>query len=266
MKLTMLVDNHTRTGHYYLGEPGLSYLIEDEGTRLLWDTGYSGIFIDNARKLGLDLETIDAIVLSHGHSDHTGGLPRYFETYKNPDLKIVAHPAALVPKYDDAGQNLGCPLSRDALEQHAQIIATSAPFPLSPNLTFLGEIGIHNDFELRPPLGHTAAGPDLIPDDSALAYTTDRGIYIITGCAHAGVCNIVEEAKAVTGDPRVLGIIGGFHLFKTGTRAQKTLDYFKANKIEVLYPCHCTAFQVRALLHQDFPVKFELGVGTVIEW
>ncbi|MDO4288019.1 MAG: MBL fold metallo-hydrolase [Eubacterium sp.] len=266
MELTILVDNHTRTGEYYLGEPGLSYYIEDEDTRLLWDTGYSGIFSDNARKLGIDLEGIDAIVLSHGHSDHTGGLPRYFKDYHNPGLKIIAHPGALAPKYDDAGENFGCPLSLEALSQRAEIIATKSPCRISPNITFLGEIGTYNDFEPRRPLGRTEAGADTIPDDSALVYTTHRGIYVITGCSHAGICNIVEAAKAVSGDNRVLGIVGGFHLFKADDRAEKTLAYFEANHIEALYPCHCTGFQARALFHSRFPVKFELGVGTVIRW
>ncbi|MEG0378364.1 MAG: MBL fold metallo-hydrolase, partial [Eubacterium sp.] len=112
MKLTVLVDNHTSCyiEPYYLGEPGLCYYIEDEGTRFLWDTGYSDIFIKNAQKMKIDLSTIDAIVLSHGHDDHTHGLKHYFETFDNPHLKIICHPDALSKKWIE-GKEFGINLS-----------------------------------------------------------------------------------------------------------------------------------------------------------
>lgn len=74
MKLTVLVDNNTYIDQYYLGEPGVSYFIEDCGIRILFDTGYSDVYVRNAKKMGIDLSELDAVVLSHGHNDHTGGL------------------------------------------------------------------------------------------------------------------------------------------------------------------------------------------------
>ncbi len=77
-----------------------------------------------------------------------------------------------------------------------------------------------------------------------LVYTTPEGIYIVTGCSHSGICNIVEHAKRVTGDSRVLGIIGGFHLFKLGETVDQTISILKTDDIESLLPCHCTSFRV----------------------
>ncbi len=79
LKLKVLVDNNTYINQYYCGEPAVSYYIEDEGTRLLLDVGYSDIFIKNSKALGIDLRSIDTIVIPHGHDDHTRGLQFYFE-------------------------------------------------------------------------------------------------------------------------------------------------------------------------------------------
>ena len=79
MKLTVLCDNTTRIDGYYLGEPGASYYLEDGDTRILFDTGYSDVFMKNAKKMGIDLNGVNKIVLSHGHNDHTGGLVHYLK-------------------------------------------------------------------------------------------------------------------------------------------------------------------------------------------
>jgi len=102
-------------------------------------------------------------------------------------------------------------------------------------------------------------------DDTALVYKSKNGIYIISGCSHSGICNIVEYAKQVCKDNRVLGIIGGFHLFEVTEQVNKTIDYLKQNNLNELYPCHCTSFAVRAEIHKNLPVK-EVGVGLEINW
>ena len=75
MKLRVLEDNNTFIDEYYLGEPAVSYYIENENEKILFDTGYSDAFIQNAKKMSIDLNQVQKIVLSHGHNDHTGGLP-----------------------------------------------------------------------------------------------------------------------------------------------------------------------------------------------
>lgn len=92
MKLKVLVDNNTYIDEYYYGEPAVSYYIEDEDTSLLFDTGYSGLFLKNAHEFNIDVRTINSIVISHGHNDHTGGLKYYFQEYSNNDISVIAHP------------------------------------------------------------------------------------------------------------------------------------------------------------------------------
>ena len=106
--------------------------------------------------------------------------------------------------------------------------------------------------------------PDFILENSALVFETDAGIYIITGCSHAGICNICAYAKELFKKP-ILGIIGGWHMKKMDERAEKTIAYMKNEGISEMYPCHCTSFAVKAAVHQVIPVH-EVGVGLRIEW
>ena len=101
MKLKVLVDNNTIIDEYYLGEPAVSYYIEDGNDKILFDTGYSDIFIKNAYQMSIDLNKINKIIISHGHNDHTGGLKYYFNIIKNNNIELVAHPECFEEKYYD---------------------------------------------------------------------------------------------------------------------------------------------------------------------
>ncbi|MFA9398625.1 MAG: MBL fold metallo-hydrolase [Clostridiaceae bacterium] len=268
MKLKVLVDNNTYIDQYYCGEPGVSYYIEDEDSKLLLDVGYSDLFLKNAVGLGVDLEKIDTIVISHGHDDHTRGLKYYFEqNYKN-NISIIAHPNAFNEKRV-GDMKISSPILKEELKDKCNLILLKDPIKVSKNIVFLGEIPQINSFEKRIPIGKEITSKtqkdDYLLDDSALVYKNENGIYIITGCSHSGICNIVEYAKQVCHDNRVLGIIGGFHLFEVDQRVKNTIDYLKENNIKELYPCHCTSFYVRAEIHKTLPLK-EVGVGMEIIW
>ena len=268
MKLIVLVDNNTYIDQYYFGEPAVSYYIEDEESRLLLDVGYSDLFIRNANALGVDLDSVTTIAISHGHDDHTRGLKYYFERKHNSNISIIAHPDAFNEKVFN-NLKIGSPLSQEELKEKCNLILSKEPIKVSKNITFLGEIPQINNFEHRTPIGtqivDNISVDDYIFDDTALVYKSENGIYIITGCSHSGICNIIEYAKEVSKDDRVLGVIGGFHLFEVTERVKKTIDYLKQNNIKELYPCHCTSFQVRAEIHNILPLK-EVGVGLEINW
>ena len=263
MKLTVLVDNNTFIDRYYFGEPAVSFLLEGDGLRVLFDTGYSDIFLRNAAKMGLDLQDLTHIVLSHGHDDHTRGL----QFLPASRARLVCHPGCFEKKYD-GDLYVGAPFSAEEAAKRWDFQPTAEPRWLSPSLVFLGQIPRVTGFENRSPVGQMD-GPDgrmgdFLPDDSALAYRTGRGIFVITGCSHSGICNIIQQAKAVCGDTRLLGVIGGFHLFEEDEQLAKTIDYLDGCKAEMLYPCHCVSLRAKHRMMERLPVT-EVGVGLTLE-
>lgn len=268
MKLTVLVDNNVYIDHYYYGEPALSFFIEDNQEKILFDTGYSDVFYTNAKKLGIDLSTVKKVVLSHGHNDHTGGLPVLDTIFTQQKPEIIAHPLTFFPKQACEGA-IGSVISLDELSQKYNMQLSQKPLKLSEHLTFLGEIPELVSFEPRKQVGETKiAGefvPDYVTDDSAIVYEGEEGIHIITGCSHSGISNICEYAKQVTGKEKISGVIGGFHLFDEDQQLAQTIDYFDKNQISTLYPCHCVSFVAKAAIHNKIPIG-EVGVGMTVEW
>lgn len=267
MKLTVLVDNSTTIDKYYLGEPALSYYIEDGDEKILFDCGYSDIVLRNAESIGVDLSCVTTIALSHGHDDHTGGLAHIRREIKS--AKLVAHPAALFEKRYADGRNAGSTLRAKDFGEYT-LSLSKHPQKISSHITFLGEIPRTNDFEVRRQFGFCSAGdgscfvPDFVMDDSALVYEMEDSIAIITGCSHSGICNIVSYAKTLFKKP-VTKIIGGFHLKEINEQVEKTILYLKTENISELYPAHCTSFAVKSAINQVIPVR-EVGVGLKIEW
>ena len=277
MKLTVLMDNNTLIDRYFLAEPGVSYLIEVDGKRILFDVGYSGAFINNARKLSIDLLDVDFVVLSHAHLDHTWGLIPLIRLYtealieglpaKKPTL--VTHPLTLSSRsYGDLTE-AGSLLQEEKLCGYFHLELSREPIYLSERLVFLGEIERTNEFEAKSPMGKILeAGvekDDFLFDDSALAYKSPDGLVIITGCSHAGICNIVEYARKVCGDDRVVDIIGGFHLLDPSEeQLQGTITYMKSLHPGSVHACHCTDLNSKIALSKVVNLE-EVGVGLTLE-
>ncbi len=265
MELKVLEDNNTFIDMYYFGEPAVSYYIEDGNDKILFDTGYSGIFVKNAELLNINLDNINKLVISHGHNDHTGGLKSFFA--KERHIELIAHPDCFEHKEDENGSYIGSPLSKDKLAQMCKLNLSKKPIKISEHLTFLGEIPSSNDFEVRYPIGKRMADSkkveDNVIDDSAIVYQSENGLFVITGCSHSGICNILEYAKKVCGDNRIYGVIGGFHLFDIDERLEKTIGYLLENNIPLLYPCHCISLKAKIEMAKKLDIK-EVGVGLII--
>ncbi len=263
MKLRVLVDNNTFINMYYLGEPAVSYYIEDEGEKILFDAGYSDAYMKNAKSMGIDLSDVSKLVISHGHNDHTGGLPFILEKCRN--LEIITHPKTFIEKMDE-GEDIGSPYDEEMVRKYAKLSLSKKPVNITNNLIYLGEIPQTTSFETRDIIGVTDRDnhPDDILEDSAMCYKTDKGIFIITGCSHSGICNIIEYAKKVTGDNRVYGVIGGFHLFDKDERLASTIEYLKKENIPNLYPCHCISLDAKIEMGKVMEIR-EVGVGMEVD-
>lgn len=278
MKLTVLIDNNTLIDRYFLGEPGVSYLIQNDNKQILFDVGYSNAFIINAQKLNLNLLQNDFVILSHGHLDHTWGLDPLIKLYteakiesvpfKNPNL--IAHPDIFKTRSVDGLNEIGCTISESKAAKHFEMKLTKEPFWLTDKLVFLGEIERSNDFENLKPVGkiHTndKTEDDFLLDDTALAFKGDQGLVVITGCSHSGICNIIEHAKKVCKEDKVVDVIGGFHLMKPSHKQLKgTIDYFQKLQPKELHACHCVDLDSKIALSKVANLK-EVGVGLSLNY
>lgn len=272
MKLTVLCDNNTIIDNYLLGEPGVSYYLLESGKSILFDLGYSDVFLKNAEALGIDLRKLDYVVFSHGHNDHTRGiisLNKFLDEVDYIKPALLVHPEAIEKKYYD-GIEIGYDGDIAELSTHFDVQFRKEPFWITERLVFLGEIERVNDFENKKPIGQkqTKAGfaDDFVLDDTALVYKGIDGLVIITGCSHSGICNIIEYAMKVCEDDRIFDIIGGLHLLKPDdTQLSKTLAYLKETGVERVHACHCTDFFSKCSLAKITDVN-EVGAGLVIEY
>lgn len=259
MIITILTENVA--GGRFLAEHGLSYLIEIDGEKILFDTGHSNVFLKNAALLGIDIcNEVENVVLSHGHWDHGDGL----KFIKNKVL--ITHPGSFEKRFRKNDKSpVGLGLSKAGIKKKFRLIETREPFQLTENLYFLGEIPRLNEFESKStPFIFENGEDDFVPDDTALAAIVNRELVIITGCSHSGICNICEYAKIVTGISKIKAVIGGFHLKLQNLQTLETIKYFKKNDIEKLYPSHCTELSALVKFHEVFGIE-QVKTGMVIE-
>ena len=266
MKLKVLEDNNTFIDMYYLGEPAVSYYIEDGEDKILFDVGYSDAYLKNAEKMNVDIDSINKVVISHGHDDHTRGLKYFLDKKRN--IELISHPESFNYKEDDTGLYIGSPILKEKLLKMCKLNLSKEPIKVSKNIIYLGQIPSLNEFEPRYIIGKTIINgekkEDSIEEDSAIVYKGDNGLFIITGCSHSGICNIIEYAKKVCDDNRILGIIGGFHLFENDDRLKNTINYLKVNNIKYLYPCHCVSLIAKVEMAKQLKIN-EVGVGLEID-
>ncbi|ABO50884.1 beta-lactamase domain protein [Desulforamulus reducens MI-1] len=279
MQLTVLVDNNTIIDRYLIGEPGLSFFLETGGKRILFDTGYSDAFIQNAGKIGINLRVLDYVVLSHGHMDHTWGLDPLIRLYTEAIIEnqagmlkpvVVGHSDVFYSKRLKGMGEIGSTVAKSKLSQHFELKLLKNPLWLTEKLVFLGEIPRTYEFEAKTPLGtvlkKSHEEEDFLLDDTALAYKAKDGLVIIVGCSHSGICNIVEYAKKVCQDERVLDIIGGFHLLSPPrSQMDGVKDYLRTLQPKEVHACHCTDLQAKIELSEVVNLK-EVGVGLKLQY
>ena len=243
MKIVILVENRKEQNEC-LNEEGLSIYVEIDSNKFLIDAGITDAYLTNAKLLNIDLDSIEKMVLSHGHWDHGNGF-KYLSQTKNKT--IILHPDCFLDRYSSRRdmEYAGINQKLDEMTKKYNIIQTVNSYEIFDNVWYLGQIDRNNDFEGKKfPTVLENNEIDYLNDDSGVAIKTQRGIIVISSCAHSGICNTIEYAKKITGENKVLAVIGGFHLNEIDELLEKTIEYFKENIIDNIYVGHCTSDEV----------------------
>lgn len=259
IRITVLVDNFAGGGLF--SEHGLSYHVKDEHNDESWlfDAGQSDLFLRNAEKLNINLGEISGVILSHGHYDHGNGLQ--YLSHK----RLICHPDCFTGHYRKKdGSSIGLKMTVDKANEKFDVVTSKVPLQLSDSIWFLGEIPRITDFESKEtPFILENGEPDFVDDDSALAIVVGDGLYVLTGCGHAGIVNTIEHAKKVTGVNNLKGVLGGFHLKEYDLQTKKTIDYLKQHEVTHIFPSHCTALPALSAFYEAFQIE-QVKTGTTI--
>ncbi len=273
--ITVLVDDRVHA-RGLLGEHGLAIWVDTGLNRVLFDTGQGLALKNNAERLGIDLASADAIVLSHGHYDHSGGVRMALGAA--PDATLVVHPETFGPKFvrRESGDGLyvGVP-EPDTLHESLlgrNVIQTREPLEVVPGVTFTGQIPRETGFEdTGGPFYRDLAWrqPDALDDEGALILATDAGPVALVGCAHAGVVNTMRAVAHLSRREKLAAVIGGMHLLRASAeRLERTAAAVEEHGVDVLAPCHCTGAEALCLLgrrcagrFQEVSVGWKLSVG-----
>lgn len=281
LKITVLVTNVAGEPWAGRGEWGFAALVEADGKRILYDTGASpDLALANAEAMGIDLSDIEEVVLSHNHRDHTAGLLRMRETLakKNPKALSIVHVGAgmFEPRWAKNGQdgNHVAAIRRAYEATGGRFVVHDGPVELLSGIWLTAPVPrrhpeknwMRHAFEVDTPKGRIE---DTVSEDGALAIETADGTVVLTGCGHAGVVNISDEARRVTKAP-TYAMIGGLHLYQADDPTlQWTSDQLRAAGIRHLLAAHCTGFEatdrLRALAGMNRKTAVVAGVGSTFE-
>lgn len=248
IRIRLLCENHARR-RKMLAEHGLSIWIDTGNKKILFDTGQTDIFSINAINAGIDISKADMAVLSHGHYDHTGGVPRFLRMNKYAPVYIDQ--GAFQKRYNGNCEpriNIGIPwLNQNYSEScYERLVISNGKIELDDNIIILGKIPSTIPFEDVPQNfyiddGNGNISCDMIADEQMLIIRGNKGIYIFVGCSHAGIINCISHAKTHFPDERIVGVIGGMHLNSASDkRIQLTIQKLRDINIKTIIPLHCT--------------------------
>ena len=274
MRVYVLIEDYSGYESPFLGQHGVSFLVELGGKRVLFDTGQSaGPVLHNMELLGVEPSTIDYVFLSHCHYDHTGGLLGVLKAI-GKRVPVIAHPTIFRRHFVTRPylREVGVPFRREEVEELAELYLTAEPIEIVEGLYSTGEIADREEFERTYPEVYTIRDGKIVRDelldDMSLVAKTPEGLVIISGCSHAGIVSIVKHAVRLTGEKRVRAVIGGFHLIDASDeRVQRTVGEFQRLGVEEVYTGHCTGLRAEAAFLRAYGDKFhKLHSGMTVEF
>ena len=272
LSLTILAENRV-TNPRLIAEQGFSAFLQTENGNILFDTGQTDAFMKNASELDINLHSTEVIVLSHGHYDHTGGLP-YFLKYIKP-VEVICHPALMNKKfkvYAKTKLDIGIPWEEsDMIKSGAKFNFKSHPYEVLENIYISGEIPRHSKYEDIGEVYQLQAKEsyihDEIHDDLCLVINTVKGLVILLGCGHAGPINSIKHAMRIMNQDKIYAIIGGMHLLHASSeKIDKIAHNLEMLDPKFIVPLHCTGFQAINKMFNKFKDRvILLNVGDVFK-
>lgn len=252
MKFTILVDNKTERASC-LAEWGLAILIESQGKKILFDTGASPMFAENAKAIGADLSDVDALVISHGHFDHTGGVEAFIAL--NQAAPVYLHEEALGVTYGETDgvmddYNCGILWGEDLRRiLRPRIRLTKYLRQIADHVWIAGNIPsmkeyppAENFFRELPAAPFTR--PDPMNHEQCLIIEEDGRLHVFSGCSHKGVIPTLAHVKALFPDKKIAGLTAGMHLYTlSADRRGQIIDRLAAMDLDYVVPLHCTGMQ-----------------------
>jgi len=272
-KATVLCENYVDGKAGSIAEHGWAVYLETDRGNFLFDTGQGKGIINNALYFKKDLSQVKGIILSHHHWDHTGGL--FDVLQQTGKVNVYSHPHIFKDSFsikETGKRNIGIPFRREILESKgANFVFNTESVEIVPDLILSGEIPRQSLFEkgdknlmIKDKEGYIQ---DKILDDQTLFIKTEKGLFIILGCSHSGIINIINYAITITGEEHIHTIIGGTHLGPADEQTrEKTIESLKQFDIEKIGVSHCTGLEMSTRLFNEFGNRFFFcNVGKVVE-
>ncbi len=275
VRVTILCENSVGIPFGLLGEHGFACFVETGEGNYLFDTGQGATIIPNAQLLKKDLSIVQAIMLSHGHYDHTGGLAKVLT--QRGEVDVYGHEGLFAERVwseGDVVRDIGIPYRRTYLESlGARFKLGRQLVEVGPGVYLSGEIPRLTDFERNDPTMTLISSakerihPDPVADDLSMILRGDKGLIVVLGCAHAGMVNILESVRTNFAGEKIFAVIGGTHLgFSSEVQFQKTLEAIDDYDIGHIGVSHCTGFEKAARLYSHLGDRFFFGsVGAVVK-
>ncbi|HPA44823.1 MAG TPA: MBL fold metallo-hydrolase [bacterium] len=275
LRITCLVDDCAHQMGL-LAEHGLSFLVEMEESRFLLDTGSTDVLLRTAEAMSIHLAGLDGVILSHGHYDHTGGLPGLLRrvgatrVYCHPDAckeKLVVREGSKKEIY--AGPNWK---AEELAPLGAEFECSCEPRTIAPGMRITGQIPRVHPEEPVPAMfqRRTEAGlkPDDLPDDQCLVVDTPKGLVVVLACTHAGIINTLDYIDTLSGGQPIRAMVGGLHLVDAKPeRIRWTISHLEKRNLELIGLCHCTGLDAFCAMRQAFPDRVQyIPTGTVLNF